>query len=150
MSALPPKADILGRYEKGLLLTQSGHCAYEAVGRDGLTKKNGFTCALYSRQMISTLQTVYWGTKILTGRDRHPWSGSLRLSGRKFIGLSGYARQLPTASSNCSDETGLARTQSAPRAFDVSRTRRGAPKPPPEIAMIFVSGDNSLISVMVL
>ena len=25
MSALPPKADILGRHEKGLLLTQSGH-----------------------------------------------------------------------------------------------------------------------------
>jgi len=25
MSSLPPKADILGKYEKGLLMTQSGH-----------------------------------------------------------------------------------------------------------------------------
>ena len=25
MSALPPKADLLGRHEKGLLMTQSGH-----------------------------------------------------------------------------------------------------------------------------
>jgi len=31
MSALPPKADILGRHEKGLLMTQSGHSVSRAA-----------------------------------------------------------------------------------------------------------------------
>ena len=47
MSALLPKADILGRHEKGLLLTHSGHSLDYAVQQIGTEESGSFVNITY-------------------------------------------------------------------------------------------------------
>ncbi len=42
MSALPPKADLLGRHGKGLLMTLSGHWLHAGNGPIGPSHRNRF------------------------------------------------------------------------------------------------------------
>ena len=64
MSALPPKADLLGRHGKGLLLTQSGHSLDYAIEEVG-TERNRFrppACSAEKEVADVVANTANYGT----------------------------------------------------------------------------------------